>query len=127
MRRVEQEHNSGCGLACIAMLPGETYEEVLNRAMDKFNHEHFGQDDCFRTHPYHLRELLAATTVFADPLAMLMHDPDHSVGEERHLVPGASSTGRLLVVSHAERPPRTRLISARPATRNERKHYEQDT
>ena len=61
------------------------------------------------------------------PLAMLMHDPDHSVGEERYLVLAASSTGRLLVVSHAERPPRTRLISAGPATRNERKHYEQDT
>ena len=68
-----------------------------------------------------------ASTVFADPLAMLMHDPGHSVGEERNLVLDASSTGRLLVVSHAERPPRTRLISARPATRNERKHYEQDT
>ena len=67
------------------------------------------------------------STVFADPLAMLMHDLDHSVGEERHLVLGASSTGRLLVVSHAERRPRTRLISTRPATRNERKHYEQDT
>ncbi len=66
-----------------------------------------------------------ATTVFADPLAMLMPDPDHSVGEERHLVLGTSSTGRLLVVSHAERPPRTRLINARPATRNERKQYEQ--
>ena len=39
----------------------------------------------------------------------------------------AFGTGRLLVVSHAERPPRTRLISARPATRNERKHHEQDT
>ena len=68
-----------------------------------------------------------ATTVFADPLAMLMPDPDHSVGEERHLVLGTSSVGRLLVVSHAERPPRTRLISARPATRNERKQYEQGT
>ena len=41
-----------------------------------------------------------ATTVFADPLAMLMPDPDHSVGEE---VLGTSSTGRLLVVSHVER------------------------
>lgn len=68
-----------------------------------------------------------ATTVFADPLAMLMPDPDHSVGEERHLVLGTSSAGRLLVVSHAERSPRTRLISARPATRNERKQYEQST
>ena len=68
-----------------------------------------------------------ASTVFADPLAMLMPDPDHSVGEERHLVLGISSGGRLLVVSHAERPPRTRLISARPATRNERQQYEQGT
>ena len=67
-----------------------------------------------------------ASTAFADPLAMLTHDPDHSVGEERHLVLDASSTGRLLVVSHAERSPRTRLISARPATRNGRKHHEQD-
>ena len=50
-----------------------------------------------------------ASTVFADPLAMLMPDPEHSVGKERYLVLGASSTGRLLVVSHAERPPRTRL------------------
>ena len=68
-----------------------------------------------------------ACTVFADPLAMLMPDPDHSVGEHRHLVLGISSAGRLLVVSHAERAPRTRLISARPATRNERKQYEQGT
>lgn len=66
-----------------------------------------------------------ASTVFADPLAMLMRDPDHSIGEERSVVLGTSSAGRLLVVSHAERPPRTRLISARPATRNERKQYEQ--
>ena len=68
-----------------------------------------------------------ASTVFADPLAMLMPDPDHSVGEERYLVLGTSATGRLLVVSPAERPPRTRLISARPATRNERRQYEQAT
>ena len=68
-----------------------------------------------------------ACTVFADPLAMLMPDPDHSGGEHRHLVLGISSAGRLLVVSHAERAPRTRLISARPATRNERKQYEQGT
>ena len=66
-----------------------------------------------------------ASTVFADPLALLMRDPDHSLDEERYLVLGASSAGRLLVVSHTERPPGTRIISARPATRNERSHYEQ--
>ena len=65
-----------------------------------------------------------ASTVFGDPLAMLLPDPDHSHGEERFLVLGMSSRRRVLVVSHAERPPRTRLISARPATRHERGQYE---
>ncbi|MDE0037777.1 MAG: BrnT family toxin [Gammaproteobacteria bacterium] len=81
-------------------------------------------EDNLRKHQVTFNE---ASTVFADPLAMLMPDPDHSVGEERHIVLGASAAGRLLVVSHAERPPRTRLISARPATRNERQQYEQGT
>ena len=65
-----------------------------------------------------------ASTVFGDPLAVLLPDPDHSEGEERFLVLGMSSRQRLLVVSHAERPPRTRLISARLATRHEKGQYE---
>ena len=65
-----------------------------------------------------------ASTVFGDPLAVLLPDPDHSQGEERFLVLGMSSRRRVLVVSHAERPPRTRLISARIATRHERGQYE---
>ena len=64
------------------------------------------------------------STVFGDPLAILLADPDHSLGEERFLVLGMSSRRRVLVVSHAERPPRTRLISARPASRHERRQYE---
>ena len=66
-----------------------------------------------------------ASTVFGDPLAVLLPDPDHSRGEERFLVLGMSSRRRVLVVSHTERPPRTRLISARPATRYEREQYEE--
>ena len=66
-----------------------------------------------------------AASVFHDPLALLNGDPDHSVGEERLLLMGMSSRRRLLVVSHVERPPRTRLVSARPATTNERRQYEQ--
>ena len=65
-----------------------------------------------------------ASTVFGDPLAILLPDPDHSQGEERFPVLGVSSHRRMLVVSHAERPPKTRLISARPATRHERRQYE---
>jgi len=65
-----------------------------------------------------------ASTVFGDPLAMLMTDPDHSEEEERYLLLGMSLRGRLLVVSFVERPPLTRLISAREATRYERRQYE---
>ena len=62
-----------------------------------------------------------ATTVFRDPLSLLMPDPDHSASEERYIVLGMSSRHRFLVVTFAERPPNTRLISARLATRRERK------
>lgn len=68
-----------------------------------------------------------ASTVFADPLAVLISDPDHSVGEARYLVLGLSNRRRLLVVAFTERPPLTRLISARPASRRERKQYEEET
>ena len=67
-----------------------------------------------------------ATTVFGDILAMNMPDPDHSDGEQRFLVLGMSGTSRLVVVSYAERPPRTRIISARLATGPERWKYEND-
>jgi uncharacterized protein len=48
-----------------------------------------------------------ACTVFADPLAILMPDPDHSMAEQRYVLLGTSSRNRLLVVAHAERPPRS--------------------
>lgn len=67
-----------------------------------------------------------AATVFGDPLSLLMPDPDHSSSEERYLVLGMSRRRRLLVVAFAERPPYTRLISARQATRRERRRYEED-
>jgi uncharacterized protein len=66
-----------------------------------------------------------AVTAFGDPLSMNMTDPDHSEGEERYIVLGMSDRYRLLVVSYTERPPRTRIISARLATRHERKQYEE--
>jgi uncharacterized DUF497 family protein len=68
-----------------------------------------------------------ASTVFGDPLAMLMPDPDHSVDEKRYLLLGMSNRRRLIVVAFAERPPRTRLISARRAQRHERKRYEEES
>jgi uncharacterized DUF497 family protein len=67
-----------------------------------------------------------ATTVFGDLLALNMPDPDHSEGEQRFVVLGMSSQSRLLVVAYAERPPNTRIISARIVTPKERRQYEKD-
>jgi len=67
-----------------------------------------------------------AKTVFNDPLFVIFADPDHSFEENRFIIMGESNQNRLLVVSYTERPPKTRLISAREATRPERKNYEED-
>jgi hypothetical protein len=66
-----------------------------------------------------------AITAFGDPLSLLWPDPSHSVGEVRYLVLGVSDNQRLLVVAFADREPRTRIISARLATRSERRRYEE--
>lgn len=65
-----------------------------------------------------------AATVFADPLSQTLPDPTHSAGEERFLELGYSQQGRLLMVSYTERENTTRIISARQATRIERRRYE---
>lgn len=65
-----------------------------------------------------------ASTVFEDDLSLTGEDPDHSVDEDRLVTFGLSNKGRLLVVSHTDRQDRIRIISARPATRSERKLYE---
>jgi uncharacterized protein len=66
-----------------------------------------------------------ATTVFADPLSITVPDPDHSVGENRYVIVGQSHRGRPIIVSHAERRERIRLINARELTRTERNAYEE--
>lgn len=66
-----------------------------------------------------------ASSVFGDALAITFDDPDHSKGESRLLTFGLSEHGRLLVVSHTERGGLVRIISARRATRAERKIYEE--
>jgi uncharacterized protein len=67
-----------------------------------------------------------ATTVFGDPLAITFADPDHSLAEERFITVGLSGAGRVLVVAHTDRSEMIRIISARAATRRERKDYEEE-
>lgn len=66
-----------------------------------------------------------AASVFADPMAYSVSDPDHSEDESRYLTFGKSQTGRVLVVIHTHRAHAIRIISARKATRHERGIYEQ--
>jgi len=66
-----------------------------------------------------------ATTVFRDTSSLTIADPDHSLSEDRFIDIGMSHRGQLLVVSYTERNDRIRIISARRATRVERKNYEE--
>jgi len=67
-----------------------------------------------------------AATALRDPMAATGCDPDHSVGEERFVTFGVSERSRLLVVAHTEEHDILRIISARVASRGERKIYEED-
>lgn len=73
-----------------------------------------------------------AATVLLDALALTVFDAEHSEFEERWFTLGLSSEGKLLAVSHtftATGPHRAqaRIISAREATRNERRQYENES
>jgi uncharacterized protein len=72
-----------------------------------------------------------ASSVWQDGLALTVFDAEHSEFEERWFTLGVNSAGVMMVVSHtftATGPlhARVRLISARPATRNERKYYQDE-
>jgi uncharacterized protein len=66
-----------------------------------------------------------AATVFADPLARIHDDPQHSTGEMREIIIGLASDGSVLLVSFSERGDTVRLISARRATAREKHEYEE--
>jgi uncharacterized DUF497 family protein len=67
-----------------------------------------------------------ATTIFGDALSLTIPDPDHSLMEARYVTMGRAFTGKLLVVVHTERGDNIRIISARRASRRERKFYEEN-
>ena len=67
----------------------------------------------------------AAQSVFFDELAVQFFDEEHADAEDRFLMLGMSSDGRLLLVCHCERARSDviRIISARRATASEAKFY----
>jgi len=66
-----------------------------------------------------------ASTVFGDLLARTIQDPLHSGEEDRFVTLGESQSRRLLVVVFIERGDKIRIISARVASRRERKDHEE--
>ncbi|NDJ19750.1 BrnT family toxin [Myxacorys almedinensis] len=64
-----------------------------------------------------------AVLVFADDLAITVND--ERFDEERFITIGMDALGRILVVVYTWRGDEIRLISARTATRSERKQYEE--
>jgi uncharacterized DUF497 family protein len=67
-----------------------------------------------------------ACTAFKDTLSLTIRDPLHSDEEDRFILIGNSGRNRLLVVVHTERGENIRIISARKATKKERKQYEEN-
>jgi uncharacterized DUF497 family protein len=63
--------------------------------------------------------------VFDDPLFITFLDEEHSQDEERYITIGLSKQNSLLMVAHSERKGKIRLISARKATKNEEKFYQE--
>ena len=67
-----------------------------------------------------------ALTVFANPLARIFDDPDHSGDEHREIIIGHSAKQQLLIVCFTERESKIRIISARSTTRREHQDYEEN-
>ncbi|MXW16622.1 MAG: BrnT family toxin [Gemmatimonadetes bacterium] len=67
-----------------------------------------------------------ARRIFEGPVATLP-DRRRDYGEDRNISIGRVEPGALIVVAHTERHGRIRLISARPASRKERKAYHERT
>ena len=73
----------------------------------------------------HRVSFVEAASAFADDLSVTYDDPDHSTEEDRQITIGLSGRGRLLIIAHADRGERIRIISARETTRGERRLYEE--
>ena len=83
-------------------------------------------DKAFQNVNKHDVTFAEATEVFYDIFSDTADDPDHSSTEDRYVILGMMRKMRLLYISFTERSDIIRIISAREATRNERKLYEDE-
>jgi len=81
------------------------------------------EDKARRNKAKHGTSFHEGKTVFNDPFAVTIPDPDHSEGEERWMDIGISVRGRLVVVWYTERRDAIRIIGCRKATAVEQRYY----
>jgi len=67
-----------------------------------------------------------AATILGDPLSTTYPDLAHSEEEQRSITIGMTERGTIIVVAHTEEEGTVRIISARRATRRERRFYEEE-
>ena len=65
-----------------------------------------------------------ASSAFGDPLSITIEDVDHSFGENRYILLGETLEHDLVIVAHTDSNGEIRIISARIATKQERRSYE---
>jgi uncharacterized DUF497 family protein len=94
-------------------LGGVTFEWDARKAGANFKKHRVGFED--------------AATMFLDRFAMTFPDPDHWSQERREITIASTIEMHVVFVSHCHRGERIRIISARLATRRERKQYEEGT
>jgi len=97
---------------------------MVQGAIVKFNFE-WDPDKAEKNFSKHGVDFDEAGSVFNDLMFITFLDEEHSIDEDRYITIGLSNKGRLLLVAHAERNDRTRMISARKATKNEEKFYQE--
>jgi hypothetical protein len=102
-------NDDNVGIVSIVRAPSFEWDEKKNRTNRKKHAVSFEE----------------AQTVFLDDNALEFFDPDHSEEEERFLLLGISARLRVVVVSHCyrTRESKIRIISARKATKRERRTY----
>jgi uncharacterized DUF497 family protein len=86
----------------------------------------WSNEKALNNHQKHNISFEEAMTVWNDEFAALIHDPSHSINEERFIIIGYSYKNNLLFVSFTERDDKFRIISARKATKTERKRHEEN-
>jgi len=96
-------------------------EEILKGPIDF----EWDEGNILKSYSKHDITIKEAESIFIDTYLSVAEDTKHSINEKRYAAVGTSINARILFVVYTIRKRRIRIISARPANRKERRHYEE--